>query len=124
VLVVDDDCDLRETIQVLLQAHGHRVAMAADGVEALAWLGSTGALPCLVLLDLMMPGMSGFDVRSRMRADPVLASVPVVVITGAGVLAEQRAGELAAEVLRKPIELATLLGTVRRFCTPDVSPQP
>jgi CheY-like chemotaxis protein len=72
----------------------------------------------------MMPGMSGFDVRSRMRADPVLASVPVVVITGAGLLADQRAAELEAEVLRKPIELATLLGTVRRFCQPEVSPQP
>jgi CheY-like chemotaxis protein len=123
VLVVDDDSDLRETIQVLLQAHGHRVASAADGAEALAWLGAGGTLPCLVLLDLMMPGMSGFDVRSRMRADPVLADVPVVVITGAGMLAEQRAGELQAEVLRKPIELATLLGTVRRFCQPEERPR-
>jgi CheY-like chemotaxis protein len=48
VLVVDDDSDLRETIQVLLQAHGHRVAMAADGSEAMAWLAAGGTLPCLI----------------------------------------------------------------------------
>jgi CheY-like chemotaxis protein len=124
VLVVDDDSDLRETIQVLLESHGHQVAMASDGAEALAWLGGQGAPPCVVLLDLMMPGMSGFDLRSHMRANPALARVPVVVITGAGVLAEQRADELQAEILRKPIDLHTLLGTVRRFCQPEARSAP
>jgi two-component system, chemotaxis family, chemotaxis protein CheY len=116
VLVVDDDADLRDSIEAALLSHGHPVVQAADGAEALAYLKSTNEEPCLVLLDLMMPGMNGFELRSRMNADPALASIPVVVITGAGLLADRRAGELKAEVLRKPIELPTLLRTVRRFC--------
>jgi CheY-like chemotaxis protein len=65
-----------------------------------------------------MPGMSGFELRSQMTADPVLASVPVVVITGAGVLADQRSGELRAEILRKPVGISVLIGTVNRYCLP------
>jgi CheY-like chemotaxis protein len=117
VLVVDDDADLRDSIEAALASHGHPVVQAADGAEALAWLKKETQGPCLVLLDLMMPGMNGFELRSRMVADPALAAIPVVVITGAGVLAERRAQELEAEILPKPIELATLLRTVRRFCS-------
>ena len=123
VLVVDDDADLRESIEAVLVSHGHPVATAAGGAEALAWLERRDADPCVVLLDLMMPGMSGFELRSKMVADPGLASIPVVVITGAGLLAERRAGELRAEVLRKPIELPALLHAVKRFCA-FLEPQP
>jgi two-component system chemotaxis response regulator CheY len=115
VLVVDDDDDLRESIEAALTSYGHGVATAADGSEALAWMKKQGR-PCVVLLDLMMPGMNGFELRSKMAADPGLSTIPVVIITGAGVLADRRANELRAEVLRKPIELSTLLQTVKRFC--------
>lgn len=118
VLVVDDDVDLRESMQDLLTLNGHRAETAADGAEALEWLHRTGMRPCLVLLDLMMPGMDGFTFRSRLSADPRLADIPVVVVTGAGILAEQRVDELHAPVLRKPIRLETLLETVRSFCVP------
>ena len=117
ILVVDDDADLRDSLEAALVARGHKVAKAADGAEALAWLKSNAKDPCVVLLDLMMPGMNGFELRSRMAADPHLATIPVVVITGAGLLADRRASELRAEVLKKPIELSTQLSTVRRFCT-------
>jgi two-component system chemotaxis response regulator CheY len=118
VLVVDDDLDLRESIEAVLLSYGHGVATAADGGEALLWMRTQPQPPCVVLLDLMMPGMNGFELRSQMAADPGLATIPVVVITGAGVLADRRASELRAEILRKPIELATLLQTVKRFCAP------
>jgi CheY-like chemotaxis protein len=116
VLLVEDDQDLRDTIAALLSRHGHQVTTAADGAEALGWLKRPGVSPCLVLLDLMMPGMSGFDLRSRMVADPELASIPVVIMTGAGVLADQHADELQAEILKKPLAVSTLLGTVNRYC--------
>ena len=118
VLLVEDDEDLRETLEITLRSHGHQVETASDGTEALAWLRSADPRPCLVLLDLMMPGMSGFELRSQMTADPALASVPVVVITGAGVLADQRSGELGAEILRKPVGISVLIGTVNRYCLP------
>jgi CheY-like chemotaxis protein len=116
VLVVDDDDDLREAIKTVLRAVGHTVITASDGAEALAWLRRPEVHPCLVLLDLMMPGMNGFELRTVMTADPELSSIPVVVITGAGVLAERGADDLQADVLAKPIALPALVGTVKRYC--------
>lgn len=121
VLVVDDDDDFREALQTIVRALGHDVVTASDGAEALAWLRGPEAPPCVVLLDLMMPGMNGFQLRSAMTADPELAGIPVVVITGAGVLAERNAAELQADVLAKPIELPALVGTIRRYCPLQLS---
>jgi CheY-like chemotaxis protein len=123
VLVVEDDQDLREIISLTLEARGHTVATASDGAEALSWLRAQDAMPCLVLLDLMMPGMNGFELSATMHADPALTAIPVVVLTGAPLLARQRRDELHGDVLPKPIELATLVSTVRRFCRdPAVNP--
>jgi CheY-like chemotaxis protein len=116
VLVVDDDDDLRDAIQAALRATGHRVVTASDGAEALAWLRRPEVRPCLVLMDLMMPGMNGFELRTAMTADPELSTIPVVVITGAGLLAERRADDLHADVLAKPFALPALVGTVKRYC--------
>jgi len=119
VLLVEDDQDLRDTIQFMLRMRGHHVETASGGKEALDWLKRSNPQPSLVLLDLMMPGMSGFELRSRMTSDPELASVPVVVLTGSGMLADQRSAELQAEILRKPVEIETLIGTVSRYCQPQ-----
>ena len=118
VLIVEDDQDLRESIEAALAVRGHHVATACNGVEALAFLRAQTVAPRLVLLDLMMPNMNGFDLRAEMNAHPALAAIPVVVITGAPVLAERRSAELQTEVLAKPIELGTLMTTVGRFCRP------
>jgi CheY-like chemotaxis protein len=121
VLVVDDDPDIRESLETVLGVHGHPVLAAADGVEAIGVLRRERSQPCVILLDLMMPGMNGFEFRAELEADPALAEIPVVIITGAGVLADEKAGTLNAEVLRKPFDLKALLKTVKRFC-PDVAP--
>jgi CheY-like chemotaxis protein len=117
VLVVDDDPDIRESLETVLGIHGHAVATAADGAEAITFLRREGPQPCVILLDLMMPGMNGFDFRAELEADPMLAEIPVVIITGAGVLAYQHADALRAEILRKPFDLKSLLRTVERFCS-------
>jgi CheY-like chemotaxis protein len=121
VLVIDDDADLRESLGAVLTAAGHDFATAVDGVEGLNRLRGAGPRPCVVLLDLMMPRMSGFELRAAMKADPALAAIPVVVLTGAGSLANRRAGELDAEILMKPIELPDLLDAVERNCARSVS---
>jgi two-component system chemotaxis response regulator CheY len=117
VLVIDDDADLRESLGAVLTAAGHDFATAADGVDGLHRLRSDGRIPCVVLLDLMMPRMSGFELREVMRSDPALSTIPVVVLTGAGALANRRANELDAEILMKPIELSDLLNAVERHCS-------
>jgi CheY-like chemotaxis protein len=122
ILVVEDDQDIRESVEVVLSMHGHHVASVEDGAAALGWLTSGRRPPCVVLLDLMMPRMNGFELRARMTHDPSLAPIPVVVVTGAGNLADHRSAELEATVLRKPLNLSELLAAVEQFChCPEVS---
>jgi CheY-like chemotaxis protein len=105
VLIVDDDDAIRETIDLALQLDNHATAVSANGSEALEWLGRHQP-PCLILLDLMMPVVNGWQVIEQLRQDERLADVPVVVIT-----AFNRDLGSAADlpVLRKPIELVELL---------------
>jgi two-component system chemotaxis response regulator CheY len=114
--VIDDDADLRESLGAVLTASGHAFASAVDGLEGLSLLRDPRRRPCVVLLDLMMPRMSGFELRAVMKADPSLSEIPVVVLTGAGSRATRRASELDAEILMKPIELGDLLNVVERHC--------
>ncbi len=80
VLVVEDDPSVRGLLQTLLQAEGYAVTTAADGSAALERARS--APPALMLLDLVMPDLGGARVLEQLRADPLLAPVPVVVVTG------------------------------------------
>ena len=80
ILVVDDDADLRQTLQLLLDDSGYRVTAAASGQAALDQL-LAGARPDLILLDLMMPEMNGWQFLERARADASLAAIPVVIMT-------------------------------------------
>lgn len=80
ILIVDDDPTVRETLRTCFAGEGYEMAFAADGPSALAQAAEW--LPDLVLLDVMMPGMDGFEVCRRLRADPMLAQVPVILVTG------------------------------------------
>jgi CheY-like chemotaxis protein len=115
VLLADDDEDIRETIESLLTLRGHRVVSARDGAEALERMRERNP-PAMVLLDLMMPGMNGEEFRAAQLADPALASVPVVVLSGAGHIPST--GPLGrVPVLAKPIDLDVLFSAVEQFCS-------
>lgn len=120
VLIVDDEPDLVEALSMLLESAGYEVLTARDGREALALLRA-GAKPGLVLLDLMMPVLDGWTFCEIRAADPALAAVPVVVITGAGTEAAVRPPVGPIErVFDKPFEVEALLAIVARRCgTPD-----
>jgi CheY-like chemotaxis protein len=118
VMLVDDDAAIREVVEALVQAEGYAVVTASDGSEALTQLHS-GLRPGVILLDLRMPGMDGQTFREIQKAEPALATIPVVIVSG------DRDGcrvaaSLGTESLLKPFKLDDLLGIVRRFC--DVSP--
>jgi serine/threonine protein kinase len=109
VLVVDDDPAARDSLRKLLEREGYTVATAADGREALARLRAF-PLPDLILLDLLMPVMDGWEFLREQRHDPALASVPVVVISGT----DPAPGSGLPEFLRKPLAPDRLVGAVRR----------
>jgi DNA-binding response OmpR family regulator len=118
VLVVDDDEDIRETLEMVLQRHGYAVVTAGDGRAALEQLRRRPERPCVILLDLMMPGMNGFQFQTALGNEPAFCQVPIVVITGAGAAAE-RGVTFTREVLRKPFDMRTMLAVVNRHCTPS-----
>jgi CheY-like chemotaxis protein len=116
VLVVEDDEDIRADLTAILRVKGFAVDEAANGKEALARLRD-GERPCLMVLDLMMPVMNGWELRAAMLADGDLAKVPVVVVSGKGRMPPDEERTLApAAVLVKPFELSELLDVVARFC--------
>jgi two-component system, chemotaxis family, chemotaxis protein CheY len=111
VLVVDDDRDIRESLRDLLEHEGYRVRMAADGAEAVAAMEEEP--PCLVILDLMMPVMDGWEVAGRMHDEERLAAIPVCVVTAT----PEWAPADSACVMRKPIDVSALLAIVHDRCS-------
>lgn len=113
ILIVEDDVDIRDTLQEVLQSEGYNVHTTINGLEALNWLRSNEQLPCIVLLDLMMPVMNGWQFLDAARADPVLSKVPVVVVSA---VADLRSVPTGVHYVRKPINFENLLGVVRTYC--------
>lgn len=110
VLVIEDDEALRDLMREALELSGYDVVAARNGREALDVLGSIEHV-CLVLLDLLMPVMNGWEFFSEIRSRPALASVPVVVHTS-----EPGQAPTGTRVLRKPIKLDRLLAVVQEYC--------
>jgi|SRR5436190_16598104 len=115
ILVVEDDRELRETLCEALEMEGYAAIGAENGRVALRHL-ATGARPCLILLDLMMPVMDGWAFRQELLKDPSLAAIPVVVMTAAPAA---RAAAVASEaILYKPLHMGAVVDLVQEHC-PD-----
>jgi CheY-like chemotaxis protein/anti-anti-sigma regulatory factor len=112
ILVVDDDDDLRDVLKWLLEREGYTVTCAADGREALELL-RTGGRPALILLDLMMGGMDGWQFRQEQRHDPTIAAIPVVIISATADVPRSAAELGVAGYLQKPVALYHLLQAVQ-----------
>lgn len=111
ILLIEDDSDLADVIVEVLRTEGYRVAYARDGKAALELLKEQ-ELPDLILLDLMMPNMNGWEFREAQMRDARIAKIPVVVLSATG----ERARPIdAALVLRKPVTLETLLRAAQEF---------
>jgi CheY-like chemotaxis protein len=118
ILCIDDDWSLLRILRVKLQVHGFVPLTASDGPTGLAL--AAAARPALVLIDLMMPGLDGFEVCRQLRADPRTRAIPLIVLTGVGgATAEQWALQAGADqVLSKPFAPEQLLATLRHALAP------
>jgi len=114
VLIVDDDPNLLDVTRFVIESEGIAVETARNGEEALALLRAH-RLPGLVLLDLMMPVMNGWEFLNEVAKDPLLKAIPVVVLTAV----ERTQAPGAVEILRKPMDLGALIRVVERYIRRD-----
>jgi CheY-like chemotaxis protein len=112
-LLVEDDFDVREALVETLRDRGYEVESASDGEQAIQLLRA-GARPGLILLDLMMPRMSGSEFRVAQLADAKLSELPVVLLSADGRMEEKAVALKVEGAIRKPIDLDELFSMIER----------
>lgn len=110
LLLVDDELDLLSDLAEYLGSEGFEVAQATDGIDALSYLYASR--PRVVLIDLVMPRMSGIELIEQIRSDPTLASVRVVAMSGTSAMLPRARIAGANDILRKPIDPIVLVRTL------------
>lgn len=119
VLLVDDDPAIVSAVSDFLQEEGFKVVSATNGAEALSCLRA-GLRADVILLDVVMPVMDGWDFRASQLADPALRDIPIVVISASGFARDTLRRQLKAhDVLPKPLELGQFLQTLKDVCGVD-----
>jgi CheY-like chemotaxis protein len=117
ILLIEDDDSIREITQELLESEGYGVATAANGQAALEVLSGMNPLPCLILLDLMMPVMDGWQFMEKKRLDPRLNAIPVVAFSA---LEERKISAAKTDdVIRKPINPDVMIKVIEKYCQPN-----
>ena len=113
ILIVDDEPDNREVLEMVLAWESFTTVSAAGGRDALAEIARQA--PDLILLDVMMPGMDGFEVATRLKSDPLTARIPIILVTALAQAAARARGlgTGAAEVLFKPLDREVLVDRVK-----------
>jgi CheY-like chemotaxis protein len=116
ILLVENDPDIRDVLLDILARRGYRMLSAEHGRDALQLLRSGVERPCLILLDLTMPVMSGWEFMEEQATDPALAEIPVVVMSAVANLEGHPGDRPWAALLTKPVTLQRLLDTVSLHC--------
>lgn len=121
VLLIEDEPNIIEAIRFLLTRDGWRVATHSDGVGAVEAVRRTG--PDLVILDVMLPNRSGFDILAELRADPATQAMPVLMLTARGQSRDRELAERtgASRFMTKPFANSEILAVVREMAGPDAA---
>ncbi len=117
VMLVDDDDDVREVLRDFVEDLGYRPVVAANGQEALDVIRGLDEPPCVILLDLMMPVMDGWQFLERVGADAELSGIPILISTSAPDRAPR-----GQKVLAKPVDLEDFMAELKNLCGPATGP--
>lgn len=113
ILLVEDDIDISEAVESILKEEGYQIKCVFNGKEALDFLQTTERGPALILLDIMMPYMNGYEFREIQLKDAKLANIPTIILSAAG--KHEDIDKLHfKETLKKPLDLDTLIDVVKR----------
>jgi two-component system, chemotaxis family, chemotaxis protein CheY len=114
VMIVEDDGDIREALATVLADEGMPALTAANGQDALVCLRTSPEAPMLIVLDLMMPVMDGWQFAAALRAQPSWARIPIVLLSAGDDLETHAKNLGACSYVRKPVDLEKLLGVVEQ----------
>jgi CheY-like chemotaxis protein len=112
ILVVEDDEGIRETLRMVIELEGYKVNTASNGREALELLSKTSH-PSLILLDLMMPEMNGWEFAEAVQSDGGLSQIPIAVVTA---YSDKAKTIPAKAIIKKPVDMDQLFGVVHEYC--------
>lgn len=112
ILVIEDDDDIRVSLREILELEKMNVILAGNGQQGLEQLGAHSDVQ-VVLLDMMMPVMDGWEFLEKMKSNPLWSKIPVIAISAAGLNPSSVNAEF---FLKKPLDLEVLLGTIQRLC--------
>jgi CheY-like chemotaxis protein len=112
ILIIEDDEGIRNSLKLILEYGGYHVETAENGKDGIERLANI-ELPCLILLDLMMPVMDGWAFAAAMKKDMMLATIPIVLVTA---FANKAQSIGAARIVKKPVDMDTLLKFVSEYC--------
>jgi CheY-like chemotaxis protein len=115
ILIVEDEAPIRSVITEILEDEGYHVASVTNGMEALTYLREHADRPHLILLDLGMPVMTGWEFREEQQRDPALARIPVIVMSALPDLDRRAAALEVADCLDKPVDIDKLLAIVAAY---------
>ncbi len=115
ILLIDDDPDIRVSLAEVLRLEGYPVETAGNGAEGLERL-KRDSPPCVILLDLMMPIMDGWQFRAKQLTEPDLAQLPVIILSATTEIRRHAAELNVAGFVSKPFLLDRLLNVVERYC--------
>src|ERR1022692_1302723 len=117
VMLVEDDDETREALATILEEARYRVLRAANGAAAWSLLQDHGAACDIILLDLMMPVMNGWDFRRKQRESASFSSIPVPLMSAGGNIASSCVDLGTSDYIAKPVEVAELLNKIQRYCS-------
>lgn len=122
ILLVEDDREIRELLVDALEDAGYSVVAAEDGLDALEQLRARAEVPRLMLLDLMMPNMTGAELREELAREPAWAQIPFIILSSHAHVAEKGVALGARESLRKPVRVERLFEAVARVLDGATAP--